>query len=75
MKTSKILAKSFLLSIIFMPCVTFAEDITICTQVLPAKTDKLGENQVGGIGGEIITKALAAKKITFKMNWLPWKRA
>ncbi|WGL59878.1 transporter substrate-binding domain-containing protein [Pigmentibacter sp. JX0631] len=53
----------------------YAEDITICTQVLPSKTDKLGENQVGGIGGEIITKALAAKKISFKMNWLPWKRA
>ena len=52
-----------------------AEDITICTQVLPAKTDKLGENQVGGIGGEIITKALEAKKISFKMSWLPWKRA
>ncbi len=52
-----------------------AEDITICTQALPAKTDKLGENQVGGIGGEIITKALEAKKISFKMHWLPWKRA
>nr|BFD32177.1 ABC transporter substrate-binding protein [Pigmentibacter ruber] len=72
LRNVKILA----ISISALACsAVYAEDVTICTQVLPSKTDKLGENQVGGIGGEIITKAFAAKKISFKMNWLPWKRA
>ena len=45
------------------------------TENFPSETEKVSENKVGGIGGEIITKALEAKKITFKMSWAPWKRA
>ncbi|APJ03751.1 substrate-binding periplasmic protein [Silvanigrella aquatica] len=52
-----------------------AEEITIVTENFPSETDKIEENKVGGIAGEIITKALEAKNITYKMNWLPWKRS
>lgn len=53
----------------------YAEDIFIRTENFPSETEKIAENQVGGIGGEIVTKALEAKKISFKMIWSPWKRA
>lgn len=52
-----------------------AQDIHILTENFPSETEKVGENQVSGIGGEIVTKALEAKKISFKMIWSPWKRA
>ena len=74
-KSTHVILKTFITVTLLSPFVVKAEDVTICTQVLTAKTDKLSENQVGGIGGEIITKAFAAKKITFRMVWMPWKRA
>lgn len=60
---------------LFFTVAAYAEDITIMTENFPSETDKVSENKIGGIAGEIITKALEAKKITFKMAWSPWKRA
>lgn len=57
-----------------------AQDITIMTHVFPLQTEMLAENenenenQISGIC-EIITKALDANKMTYKVLWLPWKRA
>ena len=68
--------KLFLLPFIFISYTTaMAEDISILTENFPSETEKIGENQVSGIGGDIVTKALEAKKISFKMVWSPWKRA
>lgn len=53
----------------------YAEDITIITQEFPAKTEKWGEKEIGGIAGEIITKAFKEHNISFKVIWMPWKRA
>ncbi|WP_397602087.1 substrate-binding periplasmic protein [Silvanigrella sp.] len=53
----------------------YAEDVTIITQEFPAKTEKWGEKEIGGIAGEIITKAFKDKNITFKVIWMPWKRS
>ncbi len=52
-----------------------AEDITLITENFPSESQKIGENSIGGIGGEIFTKALEAKKITYKIIWSRWKRA
>ena len=53
----------------------YAEDITIVTQNFRGITEKWGEDQIGGIAGEIISKAFEAKKLTFKVIWMPWKRS
>lgn len=54
---------------------SFAEDITLIAEDFLSETEKISENKVGGIGGEIVTKAFEAKKMTYKMVWQPWKRA
>ena len=48
---------------LFFTMAVYAEDITIMTENFPSETDKVSENKIGGIAGEIITKALEAKKI------------
>ncbi|WGL59877.1 transporter substrate-binding domain-containing protein [Pigmentibacter sp. JX0631] len=70
--------KYFLTSIIALstiPFTVFAEDVTIFTHDFPSKTEKWGENQIGGIAGEIISQAFRHKNITFKIIWEPWIRA
>nr|BFD32176.1 ABC transporter substrate-binding protein [Pigmentibacter ruber] len=69
--------KNFLLTPVFLFAfgTAIAQDISILTENFPSETEKIGENQVSGIGGDIVTKALEAKKISFKMVWSPWKRA
>ena len=52
-----------------------AEDITLITENFPAESEHVSENSVGGICGEILTQALDAKKISFKIIWSRWKRA
>ena len=70
--------KTFLYSILsfsVFPFIAFAEDVTIFTQDFPSKSEKWGENQIGGIAGEIISQAFRNNNITFKTVWEPWIRA
>ncbi len=60
---------------LFFAANTNAEDITLITHDFPSKSEKWGDNQVGGIGGEIISQAFKMHKISFKIVWMPWIRA
>lgn len=53
----------------------YAEDVTIITHEFASKTEKWGDNQIGGIAGEIISQAFAKANITFRVIWMPWIRA
>lgn len=75
MAISKNIFYSFLYISFTLPIFSFAEDVTIITHDFPSKTEKWGENQIGGIAGEIISQAFKHKNITFKIIWEPWIRA
>ena len=71
----KLLALSFLLASLSSISSAIAEEIVIVTEDSPAESEKVGDHGITGIGGDVVTEALKAKKISFKMLWLPWKRA
>jgi len=52
-----------------------SEDINILAENIPSEMENLGENRMGGIGGEVLTEALKANQITYKMVWSRWKVA
>ncbi len=52
-----------------------SEDINILAESVPSEIENLPENRVGGVGGEVLTEALKANNITFKMVWTRWKVA
>ncbi|WGL60451.1 hypothetical protein QEJ31_02395 [Pigmentibacter sp. JX0631] len=70
---------SFFIPIFFICCfprVILAEDINILADGdFAGEIDKVAENEIGGIGGEIVTKALKSANISYKVLWRPWKRA
>ena len=55
----------------------FAEekDIIILTHEFPNQTVPVNENMIRGLAGEILTQALKKSNITYKIIFLPWKRA
>jgi len=55
----------------------FAEekDIIILTHEFPNQTVPVNENTIRGLAGEILTQALKKSNITYKIIFLPWKRA
>ncbi len=63
------------LTILLLSITAYAEDVTIITHEFPSKTEKWGENQIGGIAGEIISQAFKTQKLTFKIICMPWIRA
>ena len=50
------------LTILLLSITAYAEDVTIITHEFPSKTEKWGENQIGGIAGEIISQAFKTQK-------------
>ncbi|APJ03752.1 substrate-binding periplasmic protein [Silvanigrella aquatica] len=71
----KLLMIYSILSISFFSHSVSAQDFTLVTQEFHGQTDRWADDQMGGLGGEIVTKAFAAAKLKFKINWMPWKRA
>lgn len=62
----------------FLSCVSLeakSVDINILAENIPSEMENLGENRMGGIGGEVLTEALKANQITYKMVWSRWKVA
>ncbi|WGL59515.1 ABC transporter substrate-binding protein [Pigmentibacter sp. JX0631] len=55
----------------------FAEevDIVILTHEFSNQTVALNENKITGIAGDILTNALSQSNISYKIIYLPWKRA
>ncbi|RDB35740.1 MAG: hypothetical protein DCC88_08555 [Spirobacillus cienkowskii] len=51
------------------------EDITLYVENFPSESIKISKNLVGGISGEIVTKAFSAKNMTYKAFWTRWKMA
>jgi hypothetical protein len=41
-----------------------SEDINIFAESVPSEMENLGENRMGGVGGEVLTEALKANQIT-----------
>ncbi|OHX15205.1 hypothetical protein BI343_02290 [Chromobacterium amazonense] len=52
-----------------------AAEVIIRTYEFPNETDRLADDQIGGIAGKIITAALSAQHIRFQLIWQPWLRA
>ena len=66
----------YILILSMTPKIIYAQDINILADGdFAGEIDKIAENEVGGIGGEIVTKALKAANISYKILWRPWKRA
>lgn len=54
----------------------FCTEITLITDPnLTGEVEETLEKNLGGLGGEIISKALKAKNIKIKIEWRPWARA
>lgn len=68
----------FFLSFVFMhfvPQIACGQEIELVTEDFPSEAEKISENKIGGIGGEIFTQAMEEKKIPYKIIWETWKRA
>lgn len=50
-------------------------DINILTESFPSELERLGENEMGGVAGEVLTAALRQNHISFKIIWTRWKTA
>ncbi|WP_397600503.1 substrate-binding periplasmic protein [Silvanigrella sp.] len=72
----KFLIKIFIFIIFFFSLNVFSEEITLPAD--PSFTGEIEETQekkLGGLGGEIIAKALKEKNIKMNLEWRPWTRA
>ncbi|KAB8037750.1 transporter substrate-binding domain-containing protein [Silvanigrella paludirubra] len=72
---TKRLLRPFIILACFFNLSSYAEDITLFSDDFPGEIEKRGENDLGGIGGDIVIQALKAKKISYKLEIKPWKRA
>ena len=52
-----------------------SKEVIIYTYEFPGETDMLPGGLIGGVAGEVITNALNKENISFKVIWVPWKRA
>nr|BFD31588.1 hypothetical protein GTC16762_12060 [Pigmentibacter ruber] len=65
----------FFTSSMFSPFCYSADISLLADGSFTGEIELIGENQLGGLDGEIVSKALKAKNITFDLEWRPWARA
>lgn len=54
---------------------SFAQEMFIVTENVPAELERLNDGNATGIFGEIVTEALERKKIKYQFVWTRWKTA